>query len=68
MPDTIQNRNWQLQTLINILYKTPVTQIYVDDCEADDVISYLVKTKVDDKQKIIVTSDKDYYQLVNDNV
>ena len=68
IPDTIQNRNWQLQTLINILYKTPVTQIYVDDCEADDVISYLVKTKVDDKQKIIVTSDKDYYQLVNDNV
>ena len=68
IPDTIQNRNWQLQTLINILYKTPVTQIYVDDCEADDVISYLVKTKIDDKQKIIVTSDKDYYQLVNDNV
>ena len=27
IPDTIQNRNWQLQTLINILYKTPVTQI-----------------------------------------
>lgn len=68
IPDTVENRNWQLESLINILYKTPVTQIYVDDCEADDIISYLVKTKKSNQEKIIVTSDKDYYQLVCSNV
>jgi 5'-3' exonuclease len=67
IPDTVENRNWQLKTLVNILYKTPVTQIYVEDCEADDVISYLTYTKKDEFEKIIVTSDKDYYQLINDN-
>ena len=68
IPDTVENRNWQLKTLIDILYKTPITQIYVEDCEADDVISYLVKTKKTNKEKIIVTSDKDYYQLLSDEV
>ena len=67
-PETMENRNWQLKTLVKILYKTPVTQIYVEDCEADDVIAYLVKTKSENKQKIIATSDKDYYQLINDKV
>lgn len=67
IPDTVENRNWQLKTLVNILYKTPVTQIYVEDCEADDVIAYLTKTKASNNKKIIVTSDKDYYQLINDN-
>ena len=67
VPDTVENRNWQLKTLVKILYKTPVTQIYVEDCEADDVIAYLTSTKVTEDKKIIVTSDKDYYQLINDN-
>lgn len=59
----------QLKTLIKILYKTPITQIYVDDCEADDIISYLVKTKSEsDIEKIIITSDKDYYQLLDDTI
>ena len=66
IPDTEENRNYQLKTLIEILYKTPVVQIYVSDCEADDVISYLVKTKKEKINKIIVTSDKDYYQLLDD--
>ena len=66
IPDTQDNRNWQLKTLVSILYKTPVTQVYVNDCEADDVIAYLTSTKKDDVEKLIVTSDKDYYQLIND--
>ena len=65
-PNTTDDRDNQLKVLIEILYHTPVTQVYVDDCEADDVISYLVKTKKVDHKKIIVTSDKDYYQLIDD--
>lgn len=65
LENTLEDRNDQLKILIEILYKTPVTQIYVTDCEADDVIAYLCKyDKINDK--IIVTSDKDYYQLVDD--
>ena len=66
-PSTTGDRDTQLKVLIEILYETPVTQIYVDDCEADDVISYLVKTKKSSNRKIIVTSDKDYYQLIDNN-
>ena len=65
-PNTVSDRDNQLKVLIEILYETPVTQIYVEDCEADDVISYLVKTKKTKNKKIIVTSDKDYYQLIDD--
>ena len=46
IPDTSENRDNQLKKLIEILYETPVTQIYINDCEADDIISYLVKTKI----------------------
>lgn len=67
LKDTTQDRDGQLKSLIEILYETPVTQIYVNDCEADDVISYLVKTKKSNTKSIIVTSDKDYYQLIDDN-
>ena len=67
IPDTSENRDNQLKTLIEILYETPIIQVYVTDCEADDVISYLVKTKQNNTKKIIVTSDKDYYQLLDEN-
>ena len=67
IPDTSENRDNQLKILIEILYETPVTQIYIDDCEADDIIAYLTKTKNVDHEKIIVTSDKDYYQLLDEN-
>lgn len=64
IPETIENRDDQLKTLIYILNMTPVTQIYANDCEADDIISYL-KLKYREKDKIIVTSDKDFYQLID---
>lgn len=67
IPDTSENRDNQLKVLIEILYQTPVTQVYTSDCEADDVISYLVKTKKQNTKNIIVTSDKDYYQLLDEN-
>lgn len=62
--DSVETRDDQLKVLIEILYKTPVTQVYVNDCEADDVIAYLCKSNMNN-DKIIVTSDKDYYQLVD---
>jgi len=43
----------------------PVNQIYVADCEADDIIAYLCEQRFKNKNKIIVSSDKDFYQLLN---
>jgi 5'-3' exonuclease len=66
IPDTDENRRHQLLTLIGILKFVPVCQIYVSDCEGDDVVSYLCRGPFRSKDKVIVSSDKDMYQLLDD--
>lgn len=63
-----KNKLFQLQLLTKILGHLPVCQVYVPDTECDDVIGYLVKRKfqTNDQTKIIVSSDKDFYQLLED--
>jgi len=65
IPDTMQNRNFQLRLLIKLLRHLPIKQIYVEDCEADDVIGYLCNYRLKDDIKLIISSDHDYYQLIN---
>ena len=65
IPDTLQNRNYQLKILVDLLNHFPVKQIYVEDCEADDVIGYLCRYKLKDDIKLILSADHDYYQLLN---
>jgi 5'-3' exonuclease len=60
------NWEWQLRTLIKILPMMKIGQIYVEDAEADDAIAYLCKWKNKEDVKIIVSTDHDYFQLVND--
>lgn len=66
IPNTVQNRNWQVSTIVALLRMVPVQQIYVEEVEGDDVIGYICKYKLRDKQKVIVSSDKDFYQLLDD--
>jgi len=68
IPDTYQNRDNQVSLIIESLRHVPVTQVYVSDCEADDVIGYLAKHKFTDERCVIVSSDKDLYQLLSDSV
>ena len=68
IPDTLQNRNFQLSSLIKLISFFPICQLYVEDAEADDVIGYLCKYKLKEKNKIIVSSDHDFYQLIGPNV
>lgn len=68
IPDTVQNRNWQVATLVQILKLLPVQQSYVTDCEADDVIAYIARYRLKEDPCVIVSSDKDYYQLLDDRV
>lgn len=61
-----ENKIKQRLRLSQYLDDLPITQITIDDIEADDVIAYLTKVFDNDK-KIIVSSDKDFYQLLNEN-
>ena len=67
IPTTGSNRDYQISLLIELLKCVPVNQIYVPDCEADDVIGYLAKYRFSDSC-IILSSDKDFYQLLSSTV
>jgi DNA polymerase-1 len=60
----------QIVRIIQYLKTLPVKTIALDKTEADDIIAYLsniIPEKPEDKV-IIVSSDKDFLQLVNENV
>jgi len=63
-----QNRIYQQVRLHEYLNELPVMQLSYDGVEADDVIAYVSKHKhYKDWQKIIVSSDKDFFQLCDEN-
>lgn len=57
----------QIVRLIDYLKCLPVDLLSIDKVEADDVIGHLV-SKLPDSKITIVSSDRDYLQLVNQNV
>jgi DNA polymerase-1 len=67
IPDTIANRNFQISLLIEVLDNTTCNQVYIQDCEADDVIAYLSNYYFKKVKKVIVSADKDFYQLLSNN-
>jgi 5'-3' exonuclease len=61
------NKVWQQIRLSEYLNQLPIIQYCIEDVEADDIISYLVQNKrLRDWQKIIISSDKDFFQLCDD--
>ncbi len=67
LEDSEENKVWQVAKITGILNHLPINQVYVPDCEADDVIGYLCRYKYKDQKKIIMSSDKDFYQLLDEN-
>ena len=62
-----ENRTRQQFKLFEILNTTPIIQLCLESVEADDIISYTCQSeRFRDWQKIIVSSDKDFYQLLDD--
>lgn len=56
----------QLLLLKDCLDNLPVTQLAVKYLEADDVIAYLCKKVLKDSyDKIVISNDRDYFQLVD---
>lgn len=66
IPDSEENKQHQLVTLLNILKNVPVCQVYVPDCEGDDIVAHLCRGPLRDRERIIVSADKDMYQLLDD--
>jgi DNA polymerase I len=60
----------QLVRIIQYLKTLPVTTLSLDKSEADDIIAYLSKIlpKKKTDQVFIVSSDKDFLQLISENV
>lgn len=66
IPSTDENRKQQIVKLLSMLKCTPVCQLYVSDCEGDDVVAYLCRGPLKDVPKVIASSDKDLYQLLDE--
>ena len=64
--DTDNNKLWQQLRVIQYLNQTPIIQFMEPEVEADDVISYVKSsTMFKDWQKVIVSADKDFIQLLD---
>jgi 5'-3' exonuclease len=66
IPESDDNQKHQLIALLAMIKYAPACQIYVQDCEGDDVIAYLCRGRFRTTDKIIASSDKDMYQLVDE--
>tara|TARA_A200000159_G_scaffold164445_1_gene194095 strand:+ start:1827 stop:2777 length:951 start_codon:yes stop_codon:yes gene_type:complete len=65
--EEIENKIWQQQRVIEYLNEMPIIQLMIDATEADDIISHIVQApKYSGWQKVIVSSDKDFYQLCDE--
>tara|TARA_R100000008_G_scaffold83160_1_gene68207 strand:+ start:334 stop:1341 length:1008 start_codon:yes stop_codon:yes gene_type:complete len=65
--EELENKIWQQTRLMEYLNELPVIQLVLPEVEADDVISQVVQSHYyKGDQKIIVSSDKDFFQLCDD--
>lgn len=62
-----QNMKRQILALGAYLDYLPIKVIAVDNLEADDIIAYICLNYLQDKETVIMSSDKDFLQLVNHN-
>jgi DNA polymerase-1 len=65
--DELKNRIWQETRLVEYLNTLPIVQIMEAGVEADDLIALVCKdSKFEGQQKVIVSNDKDFIQLCDD--
>ena len=62
-----ENKIWQMYRTFEYLNNFPIIQLVADEVEADDLISYVCQySQYKDDHKVIVSSDKDFFQLLDD--
>ena len=65
--EELQNKIWQQIRLVDYLNNFPITQLIFESVEADDVISFICQApSYKGWEKVIVSSDKDFFQLLDD--
>ena len=65
MEDDRESMRRQMGRLLEYLQNLPVTVVTIDNIEADDSIAYLTTNVFNDSRVSIMSSDKDFLQLVN---
>ena len=63
-----ENMRRQFKRLIEYLDCLPVTVISMENIEADDTIAYISKQVLKDSKITIMSTDKDFYQIINDRI
>ena len=58
----------QLKRLVEYLECLPLTIVSIDNLEADDIMSYICNLVLKESKFTIMSTDKDFYQLVDDRV
>jgi len=66
--DEQQSMKQQMGRLINYLEQLPLTLVSVDGIEADDTMAYISQQLLPKSDCIIMSTDKDFLQLVDDRV
>ena len=67
--DEFASMTMQMGRLVEYLQCLPLTLISIDKVEADDTISYLAQKFAGNNKKVtIVSSDKDFLQIVDENI
>ena len=65
--EELQNKVWQQMQVFEYLNQMPIIQLILERVEADDIISYVCNSRhYDGWQKVIVSNDKDFLQLCDD--
>ena len=65
--EELENKRKQLVRTMQYLNSMPVIQVLINNIEADDLIAYICQSEMyKGKVKVIVSNDKDFYQLCNE--
>ena len=72
IPDSSQNRNEQIKKSVAVMKNLPIKQIYVSDFRVDITIAALINLLNDKSAEnanfVIVSSNKNLYQLINKRI
>ena len=63
-----ENMRRQFRRLVEYLDCLPVTVITMENIEADDTIAYISKQVLKNSKVTIMSTDKDFYQIINDRI
>ena len=66
--EELENKIWQQTRLMEYMNFMPICQLMFEGVEADDIISHVRSaSEFKNWQKVIVSSDKDFFQLLDDS-